>query len=285
VDAQLNAARAWINTYYAQARIHVLTRLGRDAHAQGQAARARLSAGGGVDDAIAAEIEAARIEDRTANANAAAIAARAELRRWIGVEADEMLSTDAPVFVIDAGQLRHHLETHPALAAADADEAMAAADLRAARADRVPDWSWQAMYQHRDPAFGDMASIEVRIGLPLFQPWRQGPLIDARRADQASAAANRVAIEREHSATLESGLAEYAATEANLARARDTRVPLARQRAEAAASAFAAGTISSMQLIAARRDALEAELDLIDLEERLALVGASLTLQYSGDAP
>lgn len=286
VDAELNAARAWINTYYAQRRGEVLARLGQEAHVQARAARARLSAGGGsVDEAIAAEIDGARLDDRMADANAAVTAGRAELRRWIGAEADEPLTADGPTFVIDADRLRDHLDHHPALAAAQADQAIAAANLRAAEADRVPDWSWQAMYQHRDASFGDMASVEVRIGLPLFQHWRQGPLVEARRADAAGAEASRVAAEREHVSMLESGLAEYAATQANLARARATRLVLARQRAEGATNSFASGTISVAQMIAARRDAIEAELDVIDLEERQALIGASLTLQYGEPAP
>jgi outer membrane protein, heavy metal efflux system len=86
---------------------------------------------------------------------------------------------------------------------------------------------------------------------------------------------------REHEAMLEAGLAQHSALAASVVRARDVRLPLSRQRAEAAAGAFAAGSSSASALIAARRDALEAELDLIALEERLALTGAALTLQYA----
>ncbi|MDX2236922.1 MAG: hypothetical protein NW203_05090, partial [Hyphomonadaceae bacterium] len=81
------------------------------------------------------------------------------------------------------------------------------------------------------------------------------------------------------------GLADYAATVANLERARATRLPLARQRAEAAAGAFAGGTMSADNLIATRRDALETELDVIALSERRAMLGAALTLQYAERTP
>ena len=80
---------------------------------------------------------------------------------------------------------------------------------------------------------------------------------------------------------LEAGLAQHAALAASVARARDVRLPLSRQRAEAASGAFAAGSSSASALIGARRDALEAELDLVALEERLAMTGAALTLQYA----
>jgi len=84
---------------------------------------------------------------------------------------------------------------------------------------------------------------------------------------------------------LEAGLAQHAALTASVARARNVRLPLSRQRAEASAGAFAAGNSSASALIAARRDALEAELDLIALEERRALTGAALTLQYAETMP
>jgi outer membrane protein TolC len=286
LEARLGAARAWIAAYYAQRRVDVLTGLAREARASAQAARGRLAAaGGGVDAAIAAEIESARFEDRGADARAALIAARAELRRWIGEAASEPLTADEPQFAIDAEHMRAHVRRHPALLAFQAEADAADAGLRMARAERIPDWSWTAMYQRRDDSFGDMASVEVRIGLPLFQAWRQGPLVEARRADQGRVAAENAAAEREHIAMLEAGLADYAATEANLERARATRLPLARQRAEAAAGAFAGGAMSADALIAARRDALEAELDVIALSERRATLGAALTLQYAERTP
>lgn len=286
LEARLGAAQAWIGLYYAERRVALLERLAREAHASAEAARARLGAGAGsVDEAIAAEVEAARFEDRGAEAHASVVAMRAELRRWIGEAANEPLSDEAPAFVVDAEMLRHHLRRHPALAAYDAESSVAQAGLRAARAERWPDWSWELSYGRRDPALEDMASVEVRVGLPLFQAWRQGPLIDARRADVARVGAERDATLREHEAMLEAGLAQHSALSASVARARDVRLPLSRQRAEADAGAFAAGNSTTSALITARRDALEAELDLIALEERLALTGAALTLQYAEQAP
>jgi outer membrane protein TolC len=286
LEARLGAARAWITTYYAARRVEILSALAREARASAQAARGRLAAGGAsVDAAIVAEIEAARMEDRSADAAAAVIAARAELRRWIGDGADDPLASGEPQFAIDAEHMRAHLLRHPALRAFQAEAIAAEAGVRMARAERIPDWSWTAMYQRRDDAYGDMASVEVRIGLPLFQAWRQGPVVEARRSDQSRVASEGVAAEREHLAVLEAGLADYAATTANLDRARGTRLPLARQRAEAAAGAFSAGTMSADALIAARRDALEAELDVIGLSERRALLGAALTLQYAEATP
>ncbi len=286
LEAHLGVAQAWIGLFYAQRRVVVLDLLEREARTLADASRVRLAAGAlGVDATIAAEIEASRSEDRGAAAAASVVAMRAELRRWVGDDGDGSLAGDAPNFRVDPDLLREHLHHHPSLAASDGETAVAEADLRMARAQRWPDWSWELSYGRRDPALEDMASLEVRVELPLLQPWRQGPLIEARRADVARAGAEREAILREHAAMLEAGLAQYAALNASVARARDVRLPLARQRAEAAAAAFAAGALSSGEAIATRREALEAELDVIDLEERRALLGAALTLQYAEPTP
>lgn len=286
LEARLGAADAWIKLYYAERRLAVLTRLASEQRASAEAARARLAAGAtGVDDALAAEIEAARVEDREGDARAALAATRAELRRWIGAAADEPLAEAAPIFAIDPVFLRDHIRHHPVLAALVAERAAADAELRSARAERWPGWSWEASYGRRAPELEDMASVELRIGLPLLQPWRQGPVIDARRADAQRVGAERAAVEREHLAMLETGLAEFEAANANLARARDTRLPRARQRAEAAVAAYGAGTSTIVTLILARGQALEAEMDVIDLEERVTAIGAALTLQYSGAQP
>lgn len=285
LEARLGAAQAWIGAHYAERRLFALQSLEREARASADALRARLASGGSVDAAIAAEIGAARIADRLGEAQAALIAARGELWRWLGEASADGVSGDPPDFHIDADSLRAGLQTHPVIAAYQAEQAMTNAGLALARAERVPDWSWSLMYQHRDRDFGDMASLEVRIGLPLFQSWRQGPLIDARRADQARVAAERAATEREQQAAFDAGLAQYSAIEASLARARDTRVPLARQRAAAAQGAFAAGTTTASDFISARLEAIEAELDLIDLEERRARLGAALSLPFEESAP
>lgn len=286
LEARLGAAQAWIGLYYAQRRLGLSERILADARASSEAARGRLASGAGsVDEAIAAEVEAARLEDSVSEAQASVTIMRAELRRWIGEAGEKPLSDAAPLFNINAEMLRQHLRRHPALAAYDAETEAAEADLRLARAERWPDWSWGVSYGRRDPALEDMASVEVRVGLPLFQAWRQGPLIDARRADLHRVGAERDATLRQYEAMLEAGLAQYAALDASVARARDVRAPLARQRAEAASEAFAAGNSSASALFAARRGALEAELDLSLLEERLALTGAALTLQFGEITP
>lgn len=285
LEARLGAAKSWLSLYYAERRQALLDQLASDARAAANTARARLAAGGAVDDALAAEVDAARLEDRKDDNKATMAAARADLRRWIGNAADARLAEEPPIFSIDPDLFRAHLIRHPALAAMDAETSEAEANVRLARAETHPDWSWGLSYQRRDPRFGDYVSAEVRIGLPLFQGARQRPMINSKLDEVSRIGAERAALLREHSAALESRLAERDALMANLQRARDIRLPLARQRASASVGALAAGASSVTQALDARRDTFEAELDLIDLEERLSELNATLTLEYGDTAP
>lgn len=285
LQARLGAAAAWIELYFAERRIEVLDRIAAEARALAEAARARLGSGAGsVDDAISAEIEAARIEDRRADLAARVVAARAELRRWVGDVADEALTPDGPTFQIDPQRFRENLRRHPNIEAYRAEDSAAQANLRLADAERAPDWSWSLMYQRR-AHYDDMASVELRFSLPLFQGSRQTPMIEARRADASRVVALRAAAEREFGAVLERQLAEYASASASLVRARETRLPLSQRRAAASAGAFSGGTATSDQVVSARLAALEAELDVLDIEERVSTLGAALTLQYGESAP
>lgn len=280
LEARLGAAQAWLSLFYAERRQTLLDQLAGDARAAANAARTRLSAGAGVDDALATEVDAARIEDRKADNRAMIATARADLRRWIGDAADEPLGDVLPEFSIEPDLMREHLIHHVALAAVDAEASEAEANVKLARAETHPDWSWGLSYQRRDPAFGDYVSAEVKFSLPLFQGSRQRPLIVSKLDEVNRIGAERAALLREHSAALESRLAEREALMANLKRARDVRLPLSRQRASAAAGALAGGTSSVAQSISARREALEAELDAITLDERLSELNAALSLEY-----
>ena len=283
LEARVAAASAWLQAFYAEQRAEVLLTLANDAATLERAMIASLGAGAGQPDAaLSARLQAARLQDRIADAQFEAAAARAELERWIGPLGPDRLGPTPPVFLIDAAALREHLEHHVELAGSSAVFAKAQAEIEQARAGREPDWSWSLSYGRRDPAFGDMISLGVRFKLPLFQSDRQAPVIDARRADLKRVGLERDALLREHRAMLEARLAEHDQLAGRLIRARDVVLPLARAQEALASASHEAGTLDLAGLFAARLEAKEAELDRLDVERRLALVDAYLTLEYGG---
>lgn len=281
LEARLSAALAWLDAYYAAQRVNTLLDLARDAATLEEAATASLASGGGQPDAtLTARLQAARLDDRIADAQFEAAAARAELERWIGPVGLDGLGPAPPAFSIDPVALRAHVEHHVEVAGSSALVAKAEAEVEQARASRDPDWSWSVMYGRRDPAFGDMLSFGLKFKLPLFQSDRQSPTIDARKADVLRAGAEREALLREHRAMLEAKLAERDLLISRLARSRDVVLPLAREREAIASAGHAAGVLSLAELFAMRLEVKESDLDRLGLEQRLVRIDAYLALAY-----
>jgi len=285
LEARLAAANAWIDLYFAQAKLAALKALEGDASNLDRALVAAVGAGGSSSDqALAAKLAIARLQDRIAGAQAEAGMARAELERWIGPIGSDSVGPTVPLFDVDPVALRAHVEHHVELAGSEALVGRAKAALEMARASRDPDWSWSLMYGRRDEDFGDMVSFGLKFSLPLFQSDRQAPTIDARQADVRRAGFVRDAVLREHLAMLESRLAEYASLQQRLSRLRDVVAPLAAKREEIALAGQAAGAGSLETVFAMRLEAREVDLDRLELERQLLRTGAYLTLEYGEGA-
>ena len=285
LEARLAAANAWIDLYFAQAKLAALKALEGDASNLDRALVAAVGAGGSSSDqALAAKLAIARLQDRIAGAQAEAGMARAELERWIGPIGSDSVGPTVPLFDVDPVALRAHVEHHVELAGSEALVGRAKAALEMARASRDPDWSWALMYGRRDEDFGDMVSFGLKFSLPLFQSDRQAPTIDARQADVRRAGFVRDAVLREHLAMLESRLAEYASLQQRLSRLRDVVAPLAAKREEIALAGQAAGAGSLETVFAMRLEAREVDLDRLELERQLLRTGAYLTLEYGEGA-
>lgn len=285
LEAQLAAAYAWIDLYYAEAKLQALADLERQAMELERATVAGAGAGSSTSDgALAVRLSLARLQDRIADAQAGRVMAHAELERWIGPVGADGIGASAPAFWIDAAALRAHVEHHVELAGAKADVGRAEAALDLARAARDPDWSWSLMYGRRDPDFGDMVSFGLKFSLPLFQSDRQAPIIDARRADVRRAGLLKDAVLREHLAMLESRLAEHAGLQQRLKRLMEVVAPLAAKREEIAVAQLAAGVAQLEAVFALRLEAREVDLDRLELERLLSRAGAYLILEYGEGA-
>jgi len=85
--------------------------------------------------------------------------------RWIGVDADRPpagIPTDAELNVTPEA-LIDSVPHHPPLAPVVARLAQAQTDVDLARADKRPDWSVEADYAQRGPAYSNMVSLEFHV--------------------------------------------------------------------------------------------------------------------------
>ena len=267
-NVRLETALAWVDLYYAKRRLAQLRMLDESLGDLQATVTARLASGSArPSQALEPEQLRAAVNDRSSELTAEVAKAQARLARLTG-DAQADVSGDPPVPEVDGAALRAGLASLPRLQALDAEALAADANAELARADKRPDWRVGTSYGRRDPAYGDMVSVTVSIGLPLFSRLRQDPLIAARESEASRARLLREDGERELAAALDGDLADHAMHHQRLINARQTLVPLARRRSELDMASYAAGRLdlgsallSSLALAEAEVDALSREAD------------------------
>lgn len=277
---RLATALAWLDLHYADRRLAALAEVERALAPLRDTAPASFATG---DVRPAQTLEArqklAQIADRRSELQAGRARAAAELTRWTG-ETEPQAVGQEPAFPIDAEALRSGLPDHPALLALDAARETARAGLAAARAEAHPDTSWDVAYQRRDGVYGDMVSVGVTFGLPLFGKARREPLVVAQDALVRGAESQRAAGARELSAALEIDLADHRMHHQQLVRAREDLAPLAQQRADLETASYGAGRADLAEVLSALVDLAEVKLSILDRQALVARDGAKINLTY-----
>ncbi|MFZ5533499.1 MAG: TolC family protein [Pseudomonadota bacterium] len=284
------AALAWIARHTVERQLARIDALRAENRLLDAGVRARIAGGGGTAaDAVAPRQEAAAIDALQDRLEARREQAIAGLARWVGESAREPLAGAAPDWSIDRDALLRRLHAHPEVAMLDARESMAQAAIAQAQAAKKSDWALALAYQQRGRQFSDMAMLELSFDLPLFTARRQDPTIAARRAQRDALDAQREATLREHAAELDTDLAEYRRLGRALARQNRQLLPLAAEKVALIEAAWRGGQASLTELIGARRERIEAELEAIALHGERQQMAARLHYAYadagSGELP
>ena len=277
-------AIAWLNRFYLERQLDVLGELDQENHLLDSAAKARLSSGKGMaNEVLMPQLEAVDLADRRDEIQQAITQATAMLRRWVGEEAMLPLAGDAPVLSFDPSHLPAQLHRHPELAAYGPMTDMAAAEVRAAEAEKKSDWGVEFDYQRRAAPYSDMVSLQFKFDLPVFSGSRQTPRIAAKRHELERLDADRQSLLREHAAELDADLAQYTRLRQQLSRLQTTRLPLAIQKVDLQMASYRSGQSDLANVLAARRELIETRLRQIELQSQYAALAAKLTFSY-GDA-
>jgi outer membrane protein TolC len=265
-------AMAWVALQATETGRHRLLLLKPEVELQAQAARSSLASGRGTAvDALAAQSEISDLSDRLLQAQRDAAAARAELARWIGPDAERPLANDAHFDELPASRERllATVHQHASLQTYDAERVLAQSEIDLAKAEKRPDWSAELAYSKRGAPFSDLVSLEFRIGLPLFSSHRQDPLISAKHAQLSQLEFEREAELRMHTADVTNALARWDAAHLRIELYETERLPLARQRSEAALSAFRSGKAELSAVMASHVAELEVQRGYVDLMREL----------------
>lgn len=284
---QRETALAWIDARYAQEALQLAQHQLREAELQVEGAElAFRTRRGSQADVFAARAAVANLQDKVRLAQRQVETARLTLARWVGSPAAALPVggtvpwQEAPAAVA----LLQHLEEIPALAMLSAQVAAAETEVRQAEAERRPDVTVEAMYGRRGPAYPDMFSVGVSIPLPINLGQRQDREVAAKLAALSEARARLQDATLAQEALLRVGLTEWNTGRERMRRLNQDLIPAARGRTEGALVAYSAGSADLASVLAARREELDALMQVLSLEMETARVWAQLNYQVPQEA-
>jgi len=271
-----DAGLAWLAVYFAESRAARLADLERENKLLQDTLDARIASGQALPaERTMARIDALMIADRRDDALRDVERARASLRRWVGARGAEPLEGGPPALQVKPEQLRAELHRHAEIAPYDAMQALAWAEAREADAEQRGDWGWELVYSRR-PQYGDMMSFQLVFDLPWDRERRQQPQLMAKQREAARIEAERADTLRRHSEEIDAQLAELKALDAQHARLERQALALNAERVALALASYQAGRGDLGAVLMARREAVETQLRLIDLDAQRAALRVRL---------
>lgn len=274
-----DAALAWIDRYYAERTVALIAQQAAEAGLEVEAAELAYRTGRGPQaDIFAARGARAALAEKASEARRRTLTATTMLARWIGPAADAPLAgtPDFSHVPLDRTRLADQLAHHPQIAMLAQAESVAESEAKVAQADRDPNWSVEVYYQQRAPGFGNMMSFGVNVPLPWDRANRQDRDVAAKLALADQARAQREDALRTHIAEVQGMLEEWDNGRERLGLYADSLLPLARERTEAAVTAYRSGKGALADVLGARRNELDVRRDQLMLERETARLWAQL---------
>lgn len=282
---QQGTALAWLERYYAQAMRALLQQQMEETRLQEQGADIAFREGRGAQaDVFAARAAQIELDDRLSQIDRQARGANLMLVRWIGADANRPLSGAPEWKTLKGNNLNNpdatfsgeELRQHPKLAVSAAVLEAAQTEARRAQASTKSDWTVEAAYQQRGPAYSNMVSIGVSIPLQWDPKNRQHRDIAAKLAAVDEARANDEETRRAYEAEVRSLINDWQNGKERIARYTGQMIPVAGQRSAAALTAYRIGKGDLASVLAARRDEISTRIQTLSLELETARLWAQL---------
>jgi outer membrane protein TolC len=276
---QRDTALAWLDRYYAEAMLGVVAEQSRQARLEIEAAESAYRTGrGNLADVLSARSSLVALDDRSSELQRRAATARIALARWVGGVADAPLAGTPPIDSIrlDPRTLDADVEQHPQLAVLAKQEAVAAAQVRAAQANKKSDWSVSFMYSQRGPAYSNLISVNFSVPLQWDQKNRQDRELAAKLAMLDQARAEREDMQRARIAQLRAMIAEWENNRERSGRYQRELVPLAAERTQATLAAYRGAKANLADVLTSRRNEIDVNLQALQLQMDTARLWAQL---------
>lgn len=276
---QRDTALAWLESYYTQAMRVLVQQQLEETRLQGQGADIAFRSGRGSQaDVFAARAATALQEDRLSQIDRQSKNAALMLARWVGPEGSRPL-LGQPVWqtsVMPNMLSVDDLKRHPQMAVSAVQLEAAETDARMAQANTKADWTVEASYAQRGPAFSNMLSIGVSIPLQFDRANRQNRELAAKLALVEEAKGNYEELLRAYEAEVRGLINDWQNGKERVARYGAQLLPIATQRTDAALTAYRIGKSDLATALNARRDELDTRIQALTLELETARLWAQL---------
>lgn len=278
-DLRRDTAIAWLERYFQERVLDVLSSQRDEARLQIDAAETAYRGGRGSQvDVFAARSAVAQFDDRIRQAEQRVLVAKTKLARWVGAEGAGPLAAppNLAILHLDAEALDTRLKHHPQLEVLNQQELVARAEADVAQANKLADWSVELTYSQRGPSYSNFVSLNVSIPLQWDQGNRQNRELAAKLALADQLRAQREEAAREHLSDVRSWLQQWQSDRERLTYYDSTLVPLAGERTRAALAAYRGGGGTLTSVLESRRMEIDVRLDQLRLEMEAARLWAQL---------
>ena len=279
-----DTAIAWLDRYYAEEMSRLVTEQTAQARLEIQATQGAYRAGrASQSDIIAAQSALTMEEDRASDITRRLRNAHTMLLRWVGNAAAQAPLAGIPgidSLRFDTNALDTLLLQHPQMLALGEQIAIAETEAKLAQANKNADWSIGVTLQQRGPAYSNMISVGISIPFQWDQPHRQDREISSKLAIAGQARAERDDALQTFIAQIRSVLNEWESNRERIIRFNHELIPLAKERTQAVMSSYRGGKASQIELLAARRNEIETQLQSLQLQADTARLWAQLNFLF-----
>lgn len=271
-------AMAWINMLYAQRTVELLKALEEETAQDATSGQAALRGGKtGASDVLQSQLMLTKAQDSTRKGEQALRSARTALSRWVATPVESVAGTLPPLTSHVPNLPVDELEKyHPMLLSARRAITLADAETAVSTRERNPDWSFEAGYAQRGSQYSNMVSFGVTIPLPVNRAQRQDRDIAEKSALGTKARMQYEDALRELQAEIQDQSLTLSSLQERISQLKKELLPAANQQVELATAAYRSGTGSLAAVFNAKRMALDAQMQILDVEKEAATTWAKL---------
>jgi outer membrane protein TolC len=278
-------ARAWLERYELEAMLQLVQQQKVEADLAISAAKSSYQGGvGNQSEWLNASSEKFLLEDRESDLLRRVSVAKISLQRWMGhAQSDQQLGAkpDINQIPIATQLLDQHLSQYPNIVVLDQQIQLAQTKVKLAKAELKPDWTLSASYANRGSAYSNMVSVGLSVPLQWDRTHRQDQEIAARQNEVELVEQARQDMLREHRADIQSTIAGWQTSRERRDRYQRDLIPLAEAKISATLAAYRGGKATLADVLAARRNRLDLQLQALTLDLDVALQWADLTYLFA----